>query len=153
MPRNQSAGVPSPSPLSSSRGVLRRQPALGLIERLGMIGGGQKRFQQRCLAVLVEVGQGLGNRFGQVSAEARVVLLEAALRRSDDHASGGRQRLEKGGARRRGIDQDNRSLHGPEPFGQVVRRQVGPSQIEPRGPSVECPVSDQDQPEGGVTGV
>ena len=129
--------------------MLGREPAGGGIERADCLRGRQKGFEQRGLAVLVEVRLGLGDRLGQVLAEAGVVVLEAAPGRGDHDAAGRGKLLHERRACRGRVDDGDGSVDRLEPFGQVARGKVGPAKIEPGHPAVEGAMADQDQPQRG----
>ena len=73
------------------QGVLGREAAGVLVELLDAVGGGEEGLEQGGLAVLVEVGGGVGDGGGEVVAEAGVVDLAAAARGGDDDAVLGRR--------------------------------------------------------------
>ena len=58
--------------------MLGSQPLFILVEAGGSLGRRQPRFQQRGLAILVEVGRGVGNGFRKVAPEAGGPALRVA---------------------------------------------------------------------------
>ena len=56
------------------QGMLRGQLRTGAVILVDPAAGGQKRLEQRDLAVLIEVGLGVGDRLGEILAEPGEVL-------------------------------------------------------------------------------
>ena len=61
------------------QGVLGGQPAFVFVIGRGALGGGQPGFEERGLAVFVEVGLEVGDGFRKISAETREVVFRSAL--------------------------------------------------------------------------
>jgi hypothetical protein len=129
-------------------GVLGGEAALFFVEGFDLVGGGEVGFEEGGLAVLVEVGGGVGDVVGEVDAEARILQLVTALGGGDDDAVGAGKAVEEGGAGGGAVEEGEGAFAGLEPLGEFGVGDVGAAEVELGLLAVEGAVADEDQPEG-----
>lgn len=130
------------------QGVLRGKAALGLIKLGGASAGGEPGFEEGDLVVLVEVGGGVKEGGGEVSAQAAEVLFESAAGGGEDDAVGVAEGGEEGGAGGSAVEQGKGAIEILQPSGEFVGGKIGAREIEAGGLAVVGTVPDEDDPQG-----
>lgn len=135
------------------QGVFGGEAVLGFVELGCPARGHEKCFEERNLAVFVQVGFRIGNGFGEVLAEAGEVLFVAAAGGGDDNAIGAGEFGEEWRASGGGVDYRERTVKRMKPLGEIGSGEIGAAKIEAGFFAVEGAVADQDEPEGAGGGL
>ena len=124
-------------------GRVRSQLPLTVVVGLRLSRRHQKRFQQRHLPVLVEVGRDIGDGPRQIVAEAGEVRLAARFGRRHDDAVRPGQPIDERRTRRRTIDDRQRPLALREPSASSRAETSLPRRLKfaARPSNVPCPIS------------
>src|SRR6185436_19387608 len=132
--------------------MLGNQAAFELVELGGFSRGDEKRFQDRDLAVFVEIGF-IGGRdgFGKILAETGEILFVAAAGGGNDDSIRRRQLVQERRAGGSGIDDDDGPVKGFQPDVEIACGDIRSAEIEARLLAIESAMADEDNPKFGWT--